>query len=155
MQLIEVSLWITKELKRMAEAADLDSIRSKHKAISALFPYFLAQDGPQWIVDTFLRLARASRYGGFMWRCVRPYITTLFKEPNPPFPDMLIVLASPHIHWDETPQDGDMVAWWAKAVYNVWLTERLWISTAVVDALLQIASVNSLRPHIHKSHWFV
>ena len=137
----------------MAEAADLDSIRSKHKAISALFPYFLAQDEPQWIVDTFLRLARASQYGRFMWRCVGPYITTLFNEPTPPFPDILIVLASPRIRWHESLQDGNTVAQWAKAVDRVVLTEEFHVGQAVVDALLQIASVDSLRPHIPEGLW--
>ena len=137
----------------MAEAADRDSIYSKHKAISALFPYFLAQDRPQWIVDTFLRLAGASQYGGFMWRCVRPYTTTLFNGPTSQFPDMFIVLASPRIRWHESLQNGNTVAWWAEAVRKVTLTREVWLAQAVVDALLQIASVDSLRPHIPESHW--
>ena len=135
----------------MAEAADPNPIRSKHKAIGALFPYFLAQDRPPWTVDTFSRLASASKSGEFVWHRVGPYLTTLFDEQTPPFPDMLIVLASPYVRWHGSLQDENTVARWATAASAIPRTKEA--GQAVVEALFQIASNDSLRPHIPVDIW--
>ena len=135
----------------MAESADPNPIRSKHKAISALFSYFLARYRSRWMVDTFSRLASTSESGEFMWRRVGPYITTLFDEQTPPFPDILIVLASPYVRWHGSLQDENAVARWATAASAIPHTKEA--GKAVVDALLQIASNDSLRPHIPVDVW--
>ena len=135
----------------MAEAGDPNEIRSKHKAISALFIYFLAQDRSQEIVGTFSRLASASQSGEFMWHRVRPYITPLLYRPTPQFPDLVIVLTSPYVVWHGSMQDEEAVARWATAVSAIPHTKEA--GQAVVDALLQIASSDSLRPHIPVDIW--
>ena len=63
---------------------------------------------------------------------------------------MLIVLASPHINWYEL-QDEDTVARWAAAASAIPRTKE--VGQAVVDALLRIASVDSLRLHIPVDIW--
>ena len=135
----------------MAEAGDPNPIRSKHKAISALFIYFLAQDRSQEIVGTFSRLASASQSGEFMWHRVRPYITPLLYRPTPQFPDLVIVLTSPYVVWHGSMQDEEAVVRWATAVSAIPHTKEA--GQAVVDALLQIASSDSLRPHIPVDIW--
>ena len=58
----------------MVEAADPNPILHKRKVISTLIPYavYLALDGQQGMVDTFLRVARASNRncGEFIWHFV-------------------------------------------------------------------------------------
>ena len=131
-------------------------VRSKRKAISALFPYtvYLAQDGWRGMVDTFSRVARASNSVEFIWHLVRPYITTLFDKPNSPSLDWVITLISPHILWHDGSYDENAVTRWAAAASTV--STKVYAEEAsqnVVDALLRIASIDSLRPHIPGETW--
>ena len=139
----------------MIEAADLNPILRKRKAISALFPYavYLARDGQQGMADTFLRVARASNsnYREFMWGCVGPCIVPLLDKPTTPSLDSIIILASHRVPWYSSRVDKDTVARWAAATLAIPYTEE--VGQSVVDALLQIASVDSLRPHIPIGIW--
>ena len=58
---------------------------------------------------------------------------------------------SPYVPWDDELHDGHTVARWAAAASATPYTEE--IGRSVVDALLQIASVDSLRPHIPVDLW--
>ena len=139
----------------MIEAADLNPILRKRKAISALFPYavYLARDGQQGMADTFLRVARASNsnYREFMWGCVGPCIVPLLGKPTTPSLDSIIILASHRVPWYSSRVDKDTVARWAAMTSAIPYTEE--VGQSVVDALLQIASVGSLRPHIPIGIW--
>ena len=89
-----------------------------------------------------------------MWHCIRPYTTTLFYESTPPFPDLVIVLIAPCMDWRRSLQDGNAVARWAAATSaNSVIPHTRGVDQAVVDALLQIVSFPSLRPHITIDIW--
>ena len=139
----------------MIEATDLNLILRKRKAISALFLYaiYLAQDGQQGMADAFLRVSRASNsnHREFMWRHVGPYIVPLVGKPTTPSLDSIIILASHHVPWNNKRVNKDTVARWAAATSAIPYTEE--VGQSVVDALLQIASVASLRPHIPIGIW--
>ena len=139
----------------MIEAANPNLILRKRKAISALFPYavYLAWDGQQELADMFLRVARASNpnYREFMWQRVGPYIVPLIGKPTTPSLDSIIILASHHVPWDSEQVNKDTVARWAVATSAIPYTEE--VGQSVVDALLQIASIASLRPHIPIGIW--
>ena len=139
----------------MIEATDLNLILRKRKAISALFLYaiYLAQDGQQGMADAFLRVSRASNsnHREFMWRHVGPYIVPLVGKPTTPSLDSIIILASHRVPWNNKRVNKDTVARWAAATSAIPYTEE--VGQSVVDALLQIASVDSLRPHIPIGIW--
>ena len=137
----------------MVEAADPNPILRKCKVISTLIPYavYLALDGQQGMVDTFLRVARASNRncGEFIWHFVGRYITPSFSKQTTPSLNLVIIFASPHVDWDR--MDETAVTGWAVAVSATPYTKE--VGQSVVDALLQIASIHSLRPHIPISIW--
>ena len=137
----------------MAEAADQDVIFSKHKAIGALLPYaiLLEQGGHGGMVDAILRAARIPYSWGFMWYPARTYIARLLNDEIPPSLNRVVVLASPYVAWDNTSDGKKAVVRWAAAVSVITYTEE--VGQSVVDALLQIAAVNSLRPHIPVDVW--
>ena len=149
----KVSQLITEKLKSMVETADLDLIRSKRKAISTLFPYVtnLVQGRQQGIVNTFSHAARASNLLEPMWPHLKPYIATLFGKPTHPSLDWIIILASPHVPWHGSLHDENTVSRWAMVASAVSYTEE--VGQSVVDVLLQIASIDSLRSHIPISVW--
>ena len=153
MQLDEVSHLITEKLKSMVEAADPDPIRSHRKAISALFPYAvsLGQDGKQGMIDLFSQVAGTLTSGEFIWYHIGPYITTLFNKPIPSSLNLVVTLASPHLPWDDTQDDGDVIARWAEAASAIPYTEA--VGQAVVDALLHIASIDFLQSQIPIDMW--
>jgi len=88
------------------------TLRDKRKAITTLLPYAVRQERERQpeMLDVLLRVARASRMLGFIWRHdsqfinVRPSKATL----------RAVVLASPHIYWDSLPERGDLVQRWAQ-----------------------------------------
>ena len=144
---------ITRKLKSVVATTDRDKIFSKRKAISALFPYaiLLEQGGNQGIVDAILSATRASHFGRFMWHRTKPYLIPLFDKQSPPSLDRVVVLASPHVTWDDTSDSTNAVARWAAAASAVLYTEE--VGQSVVDALFQIVSVTSLRSHIPPELW--
>lgn len=149
----QVSNLITEKLETMVQAADKDPIHSKHKAINTLLVYaiHLGRSGERGMVDVSLRAAMASDPEEFIWPRIEPYITRLSNSQNPPSLDLVITLASPHVPWKDGPYDGDMVARWAAAALAVPHSEA--VGQNVVGALLHIASVDTLRPHIPVGVW--
>ena len=119
----------------------------------ALVPYAisLGRGGRQTMVDAILQVVSVSNSGTFEWHRVNPYLTTLFDEPNPPPLHRVVTLMSPYVPWDDKLHDGHTVAEWAVAALAVPYTEE--IGCSVVDALLQIASIDSLRRHIPVDLW--
>ena len=103
------------------------------------------------MVDAILGAARASHFGEFMWHRAKPYLTTLFDLRSPSSLDRVVALVSPYVAWDDMLNGTDAVARWAAAALAVPYTEE--VGQSVVDALFQIASINSLRSHIPIDLW--
>ena len=103
------------------------------------------------MADMFLRAAVVLNSEGLIWHHAAPLIMGLSGTQIPPSLNLLIILASPHLDWYSTAYDGNTVARWAKAASAVPYAED--VGQSVVDALLHIASVDSLRPHIPVTIW--
>ena len=103
------------------------------------------------MVDMSLRAAIALDSEEFTWHRARPLIMRLSTTQNHPSLDLLIILASPHVSWYKEPYNKNMVARWAAAASA--LPYREDVSRSVVDTLLHIASVNTLRSHIPVCIW--
>ena len=149
----EVSKLITEKLETMVQPTNPDLIHSKRKAINTLFPYAvrLWRSGEQRMADMFLRAAVALNYEGLIWHRKTLLVMGLSGTQNPPFLNLLITLSSPHLRWSGMTYDGKMVARWAEAASAVPYAEG--VGQSVVDTLLHIASVDSLRPHIPAGIW--
>ena len=145
---------VTKVITRKLEILGPDpTFQSKRKAINSLFPYAvrLARDGQRGMVDVILRIASNSTSGGFAWRRIGPYITTWFDESSPPYLNQAIALASPFAGWVRRSYTQSAVVRWAAAALATPYSAE--IGQSVVDALLQIAWSESLRPHIPTDVW--
>ena len=149
----EVSNLITQKLEAMVGSVDRNRIRSKRKAIIALFPYAvrLGQSGKQRMVDMSLRAVMVLYSEEYIWRRAKPLIMKSLNTQSPPSLDWLITLASPHVSWHDEPYDGEMVARWAAAASALPYTEE--VGQSAVGVLLHIASVNILQPHIPTGIW--
>ena len=138
----------------MAESTNLGLVRSKRKAISALFPhvvYRAERGGHPEIVDAFARVTNVLDSGELIWSRVKPFFATVFNEPRSPSLNQAITLASPHLPWDSEPYDERVVVRWAAAASAAPYTEC--VGRSVVDALLHIASVDSLGPYVPVGIW--
>ena len=142
----------------MVEAADSDLIISKRKAISTLLPYaiFLEEEGQQGMINAILDAARVSdssfsNLGKFMWCHVVPYVSRLFEERSSTSLNRVITLISPYVPRESWLDNQTAVSRWAKAALAIPRTEE--VGQRVVDALFQIASFDSLRPHIPTEIW--
>ena len=151
--MVQVSNLITQKLKTMVQSASLDLAHSRRKAISAFFPYALClwRSGERRMVDMFFCAAMALNSEEFIWYRAGPLIMRLSDTQNPPFLNRLITLASPCVYWHDEPYGGNMVTRWAEAASALPYTEE--IGQSVVDALLHIASVDFLQPHIPAGIW--
>ena len=133
----------------MAQVEDPYQIWFKRKAITAFFPYavWLERGGERRMIDAFLGIVRATAFGAFMWTAIGPLAPAVFNRASP----RTVILASPHIPWDSGSCDENVVARWAAAASEIPDTEE--IGQNIVDALLHIASVNSLQQHIPVDIW--
>lgn len=131
----------------MVKAANPIPIRSKHKAISVLFPYLIRLErlGEHEILGAFLYAARVSK--GVMWIRTGPFVSSLFNEASPE----TIVLVSPHVNWRGVGDHENAISRWVEAAMVVPYTGE--VGQSVVEALLHIASFDSLRPLIPTSIW--
>ena len=89
-----------------------------------------------------------------MWDHAQPYLHSLLSRPNHPPLHRAIILISPYIDWDSKLCNESMVSRWVRSVAATSAaayTEA--VGQSVVDTLLQIASVNRLRPHIPVDIW--
>jgi hypothetical protein len=119
----------------------------KRKCISALLPYAIRQErhGKRGMLDALLDTARLP--GWLMWTRVKPFLPILFNEAS----HRAVVLVSPHADWRSLGDHKDLIYRWAVAVSTVQYTEV--VGQSVVDTLLHITSIDSLRPHIPVSIW--
>ena len=137
----------------MVVTGNRDLIFSKRKAISTLFPYAicLERDGQYGMADAISRAATASNSWKFIWPHIGRYINNLFDEPRSPSLNWVIALASPQVPWDSKLHDKVTVARWAATVLAIPYAEE--VAQCVVDALLQIAHIDSLRSGIPIDVW--
>ena len=145
-------------LETITEAENSNMIVSKRKAINTLLPYaiFLEQSGQQGMMDMILHAARVSdsdhrNFGKFMWRHVVLYISRLFEKQSPTSLNRVITLMSPFVDWEGVLNNPIAVTRWAAAASVIPYTEE--VGHNVVDALLQISSIDLLRPHIPIDMW--
>jgi hypothetical protein len=103
------------------------------------------------MIDAILRVSGAPNSERFVWHRMKPYLTTLFDESSPPPLNQIVTLMSPYVPWDDKFHDEYTVSRWAAAALAVQYTDQTGCS--VVDALLQIASIDTLRPHIPIELW--
>ena len=148
-RLKEISSLVAQKLATMVESRTSSTIQSKRKAVTAFFPYAVRRerDGDHGMMDTFLGAAGAAGSTMHLWRVIRPFILTLFDQATP----RTIVLTSPHVPWHSELCDENVVARWAAAASAISYTAD--IDRSVVDALLHIASIDSLRPQIPVGIW--
>ena len=99
------------------------------------------------MVDAFTGVFRVS---GPTTSTALPMIA-LFEDGSPDSLNRVITLMSPYALWDPLTSDSSMIIRWAEAALAVPYTEAVGLS--VVDTLLQIASMDSLQPHIPVSVW--
>jgi len=148
-----VSGLITRKLGEMAEDLDTRStiIRSKRKALTALFPYavFRVKEGEHEMFDVFLRVVRSSERSGLMWFYIEPLLSALLDEKTPVFSKWAAIMASPHVPWWQFENGGRLIQLWAEASSAVPYTND--IGQSVIDTLLQIASWKS--PTIPAGTW--
>ena len=140
----------------MVEGADPKLVRSKCKAISTVLPYsvFLEQGGRPEMLDAVIDASRASNSFRPIWGHAQPYLRSLLSRTNHPSLHRAIMLTSPHLDWDSELCDESMVSRWVRSVAATSAaayTEA--VGQSVVDTLLQIASINHLRPHIPVDIW--
>ena len=150
----QLSGLITQKLEAMAGIPGTNpTLRSKRKAINAVFPYavHLARGGERGMMDVIIRLALGPGSDEFMWRRIGPYIITLFDESSPPCLNQVITLAAPYAGWIYGSYTQNAVSRWAAAVLATPYSEG--VGRRVVDTLLQIARFPSLRPHVPVDVW--
>jgi len=163
---------ITGKLNTMAGAPRRDSIRSKCKAVTALFPYAVwrGRDGQRGLLGTLFQLfgamvwqgqdevaslfslrAMASDRRAFMWHCVEPLVAVLLNEESPISLKQAAILASPYLPWKDFTNNEHLLQLWAMAAPEVPYTND--IGQSVVDTLLWIANDASPRLHIPVGMW--
>lgn len=137
----------------MIEVANPDQIYSKRKAITAFYPYAAWQErnGQRDMLDVSLHTVRASKRQGFMWDCIVPLVTKLLSEENPVSLKRAAILVLPHVPWWRFTGLKRLIQLWAEATLAVPYTDE--ICQSVVDTLLQVASNDTLRPHIPIDMW--
>ena len=136
----------------MVESGDLCKIQSKRKAITAFFPYAVWRErgGEHGEIEAFLSAVKTSSSTTSLWHPIMPFISTLFNVAS----SQTILITSPHVPWDREPQDANAVISWANAASTATAAPRSEeVDERVVDALLHIASVDALRPHIPHDSW--
>jgi hypothetical protein len=148
----QLSVLLTQKLETLVEAADRDQIRSKCKAISAVFPYavILGRSGAQEMLDVFSRFVRITDWR-FVWHRLRPYATALFDEPSPPSLNLAIVLLSSCEPWDGLMDDGKVVTRWAAAASALPPTEE--VCQSVAKTFSRIVPNPSQLLHIPIESW--
>ena len=137
----------------MVNTGDPGPIYSKHKAITALFPYVLwqEQDGQHKVLDIYLQAVRASKRRYFMWNHINQLPITMLLNEDSPVPVMqAFILMSPHLPW-HLFSNKHWVQLWATAASAVPYTDE--IGQSVVGTLLYIASNLSLQPHLPIHMW--
>jgi len=148
----EILALISQKLRTMIEAANPSSIFSRHKAITAFFPYVVwhEQNGQHKMLNTFL-CAVGSGNWGFMWHRIEPLIATLLNEENSISLKQTTILISPHLPWWRFTNIKHLTQQLEATASTVPCTDK--ISQCMVDTLLQIALNPSLQPQIPHDMW--
>ena len=151
-QVEQVTSLITHMLETMIKDAPHYDISTKRKAIATIFHFAISleRDGQQGMFDLALQVLRhAPGLQRFMWSQAQRHTDALFQESSAPSLNRAIVHTSPHRPWNCWNENE--VARWATAVLAIPYTEQ--VGRSVVDATLQIASSDSLRPRIPIGVW--
>lgn len=153
-QLGTITSSIASRLTRAAQGPD--TIISKHKAITALFPYAArrGQEGDSQLLDAFLCAVKCFPYSS-RWtrRFIRPVIPRLLAEGSSTTLKRAAILALPHLElaWLNSDDICTFIKLWISTADTLDDTES--IREAVVDVLLQMAFFHSVRPHITPKAW--
>ena len=149
----EVLSLISEKFETLVEATNLSQIRSKHKAITTLFPYAVRQErnGQHKMLHAFLHAVRASKQPRFMWNRIRLPIARLLNEESHVSLKQAVILVSPHLWWRNLPTSKYLIQLLAAADLGTPHTDEVRMS--VVDTLFQIASDRSLQPYIPLDLW--
>jgi hypothetical protein len=136
----------------MAQVANPDEIRSKREAIAAIAPFAmtLERDGQPEMFNVILYAVKALKCWTPVWDRIEPYAATELGKSTSL--NRFIALASRHFT-TSTLSDQLTVARWTEAVLKVPYVEA--VGQSVVDAAMQIAYSNSLRPQIPTEIWMV
>jgi len=136
----------------MAQVGDHDQIESKDEALIALFPYAVLREqyGEGGMTGAFMAVIRAlpSRLGTLT---MEPLTAGPSNEGSPDSLNPGIKLMLTNALWYPLIIDRNIVTQWAAAALAAPYTEEL--SRHVADALLQIASLESLQPYIPIDVW--
>ena len=119
----------------------------QNRAVCALTPYaiFMEKCGQEEIANAIMHVARGSMAS------VKPHIIKLLGKPNSPFRNWLIAVVAQYVNWEDEEHGEDAVVAWAAAVSTVPDTGE--VISGVVDMLMQITNIDSLRPHIPIEIW--
>ena len=134
----------------MARVEDPDQIKSKRKALIALFPYavWLERGGDCRVFDAYFDIFAAPK----LRMIVAEPIIMLLDEANPNSPNWVVTLMLPYTDWGwEFMDNQNAVTRWAGAALAVSYTEVL--GRRVVDSLLHIAFNDLLLPFIPVDVW--
>ena len=144
---------ITGKLESLADAHDNGTLLRKRKAISALLPYAVWQerDKEYPILDAFLLVLKITGSCRFWWRRVQPFMNKLLDVTSDVSLNRPLILATPCVTWGPRGFWKDRVRLWAAAVSTV--PKEGEIAPIVVDALLQIASIEPLQRYIPADAW--
>ena len=144
---------IAQKLETMISTGNPGPIYSKHKVITALFPYAVwqEQDEQHKVLDVCLHAARASKQWDFLWYHIKQLpITRLLNGEGPVSIKHALILMSPHLKW-RWNMDEHWVQPWVVAASSVPHTDE--ICQSVADTLLHIASNPFLQSHIPPDMW--
>jgi len=149
----EVSELISQQLKTTSEATNIDLLYSRHKAITAFFPYVVLQEQSEQheVLGTFLDTARALQQSRFtLWHWIEPFIASILDIARPVSQRQAAILVSPHLPW-ATINSNHLIQLWVTAALAVPYTND--IGQGIADTLLQVASDHSLQQYIPFGIW--
>ena len=139
---------MTDELEMMAQVKDREQIKSKRKALIALFPYAVRWEGGRGhrMFDAYFDIFMIPEAR----ELVAEPIVRLLDEASPDSPNWVMTLMLPYADWGSLCHPN-IVAGWARAALAVPYTDN--VGQNMVDTLLQIASDHSLLPFIPVNVW--
>jgi len=139
---------ITEKLTTLAD--DLDTLRPKRKAITALFPFAARQERDKQypILDVFVKTSRACK---LLWHHIGPFLETQLNGAGDFSLKRAIMLVSPYMPWGSLLFSGDLAQAWAATASTIPKEEE--IAPSIVDTLFQIAYRDLLQSHKHGNVW--